>query len=375
MLNRSLLFVLAMVVYLVGATEFMLSAIMSPLAVIFNVQVQQISWLISAYALSYVLAAPIIGYLSDKRDKRKMILIALLCLSFDSLAIIFAPNLLVALILRIFGGLASAALVPLTFALVSDIFAEKKQIAAMGFVMLGMTLGIITGPIIAGGLVQFFAWYTPFIFTAIGGGIIFIVALKVLPSSKAPTVRQISLSIFKQGNITKLIIAKGIWNGITVCLFLLAGEILRDREQLDSAIIGILMGLFGIGLILGNSIVAKVTAFKISEMALLQVIIIALIIALILFISGWLSLIGHCLCLFAFGIALGLASPISTTLLARQAVDNKGLVLSVSESFNNLVLLVALPIFSVLIAGEQLLFVGMLIFVLFCSALVCTKLT
>lgn len=375
MLNRSLLFVLAMVVYLVGATEFMLSAIMSPLAVIFNVQVQQILWLISAYALSYVLAAPIIGYLSDKRDKRKMILIALLCLSFDSLAIIFAPNLLVALILRIFGGLASAALVPLTFALVSDIFAEKKQIAAMGFVMLGMTLGIITGPIIAGGLVQFFAWYTPFIFTAIGGGIIFIVALKVLPSSKAPTIRQISLSIFKQSNITKLIIAKGIWNGITVCLFLLAGEILRDREQLDSAVIGILMGLFGIGLILGNSIVAKVTAFKISEMALLQVIIIALLIALILFISGWLSLIGHCLCLFAFGIALGLTSPISTTLLARQAVDNKGLVLSVSESFNNLVLLVALPIFSVLIAGEQLLFVGMLIFVLFCSALVCTKLT
>lgn len=375
MLNRSLLFVLAMVVYLVGATEFMLSAIMSPLAVIFNVQVQQISWLISAYALSYVLAAPIIGYLSDKRDKRKMILIALLCLSFDSLAIIFAPNLLVALILRIFGGLASAALVPLTFALVSDIFAEKKQIAAMGFVMLGMTLGIITGPIIAGGLVQFFAWYTPFIFTAIGGGIIFIVALKILPSSKAPTVRQISLSIFKQSNITKLIIAKGIWNGITVCLFLLAGEILRDREQLDSAVIGILMGLFGIGLILGNSIVAKVTAFKISEMALLQVIIIALLIALILFISGWLSLIGHCLCLFAFGIALGLTSPISTTLLARQAVDNKGLVLSVSESFNNLVLLVALPIFSVLIAGEQLLFVGMLIFVLFCLALVCTKLT
>lgn len=149
-----LLLLCAVAVYLVGTAEFMLSAILSPLANVFHVQPDQIAWLISAYALAYTLAAPIIGYLSDRIDKRKIVLMALLLLSLDSLVIIFAPNLLIALVLRGFGGLASAALVPVIFALIADVMSESKQAAAMGNIMMGMTVGIITGPIIAGALVR-----------------------------------------------------------------------------------------------------------------------------------------------------------------------------------------------------------------------------
>ncbi|MBO1929876.1 hypothetical protein J4731_23130 [Providencia rettgeri] len=42
--------------------KFMLSAILSPLATVFHVQADQITWLVSAYALAYTLAAPIIGF-------------------------------------------------------------------------------------------------------------------------------------------------------------------------------------------------------------------------------------------------------------------------------------------------------------------------
>ncbi|MBO1929877.1 MFS transporter [Providencia rettgeri] len=50
--------------------------------------------------------------------------------------------------------------------------------------MVGMTVGIITGPIIAGILVQYFAWYAPFIYTAIGCLVVFIIGLFTLPHSQ-----------------------------------------------------------------------------------------------------------------------------------------------------------------------------------------------
>ncbi|WP_272538429.1 MFS transporter [Providencia sp. SKLX074055] len=363
--HRCLLFVLAISVYLVGATEFMLSAIMFPLANAFNVQALQISWLISAYAFSYALAAPVVGFFSDKMDKRKMLLVAMLFISIDSIAITFAPNLLIALILRFFGGVASAALVPITFAFISDVIDENKQAIAMGYVMLGMTLGIITGPILAGVMTQYFSWRMPFIFMAVGGLLVLFISIKVLPSVASSTVKQGSFNIFKQGMISKFIIAKGIWNGITVCLFLLAGEILRIRYQFNSAMTGSLMGLFGIGLIIGNSIVAKVVSYKVSELSLVLAIIRLLFMIILLFISDWLTLIGDCFCLFGFGVLLGLISPISTSLLARLNVKNKGLVLSISESFNNIVLLLAIPLFSWLISEGRVLTSTILISLLF----------
>lgn len=363
--HRCLLFVFAISVYLVGATEFMLSAIMFPLANAFNVQALQISWLISAYAFSYALAAPVVGFFSDKMDKRKMLLVAMLFISIDSIAITFAPNLLIALILRVFGGVASAALVPITFAFISDVIDENKQAIAMGYVMLGMTLGIITGPILAGVMTQYFSWRMPFIFMAVGGLLVLFISIKVLPSVASSTVKQGSFNIFKQGMISKFIIAKGIWNGITVCLFLLAGEILRSRYQFNSAMTGSLMGLFGIGLIIGNSIVAKVVSYKVSELSLVLAIIRLLFMIILLFISDWLTLIGDCFCLFGFGVLLGLISPISTSLLARLNVNNKGLVLSISESFNNIVLLLAIPLFSWLISEGRVLTSTILISLLF----------
>ncbi|EOV8087720.1 MFS transporter [Providencia rettgeri] len=364
-----LLLLSAVAVYLVGTAEFMLSAIISPLATVFNVRPEQITWLISAYALSYTLAAPIIGFLSDRIDRRKIVLIALLLLSLDSLAIIFSPNLLITLVLRGFGGLASAALVPVIFALIADAVSERKQAAAMGSIMMGMTVGIITGPIVAGILVQYFAWYAPFVYTAVGCLLVFIIALFTLPHSQKTIGRKLSFKAIKHVGIVRFILAKGIWNGVSVCMFLLAGEILRQRSHLESVEVGSLMGLFGIGLLCGNGLVTKIEKLKISNNAKLVVIILIIMVTIILFLSGWLPLIGHGLCLAVLGGMLGLASPISTAILARKSAENKGFILSISESVNNLVLLSALPIFSLFFSKGLMVISVIIIIVLLSTAI------
>ncbi|GAB1437590.1 MFS transporter [Providencia sp.] len=372
---RYLLFISAIAVYLVGLTEFMLSAIMSPLAVAFNVSPEHVSWLISSYAMAYTLSAPIVGYISDRVDKRKMILVAIIFLSIDNFAIIFSPNFSIALIFRIFGGLASAALVPVIFSLVADVIKADNQASAMGTVMMGMTLGIITGPILAGVLTQYYSWRTPFLLSAVGSLIVFTIAWFVLPSSRSHHIPVCSFGSLKQKNICCLILAKGLWNGVSVSVFLLAGELLRQRTTLATAEIGSLMGLFGIGLLLGNALVAKVTAVKIHDAAKLIIILLATLCVLVLFISGKLGLVGHSVCILVLGIALGLTSPISTSLLARQSANNKGLVLSTSESINNLVLLGLLPVLSFFIAKNNVFSLQSIVIAILVGAIVLVAMT
>ncbi|KQW46806.1 MULTISPECIES: MFS transporter [unclassified Ensifer] len=72
--SRILLHILALAVFFVGATEFMLSAMLAPLAQAFDITPANASWLVSSYALSYAIAAPIFGFLSDRMDRRRLLL-------------------------------------------------------------------------------------------------------------------------------------------------------------------------------------------------------------------------------------------------------------------------------------------------------------
>src|SRR5690348_8892891 len=64
--DRMLLAVLSMSVFFVGASEFMLSAMLNPLGAAFGTDPVHIAWLISSYAFAYAVAAPFLGFLSDR---------------------------------------------------------------------------------------------------------------------------------------------------------------------------------------------------------------------------------------------------------------------------------------------------------------------
>ena len=71
---RAALVILAVAVFFVGATEFMLSSMFAPLAAAFDTSPVGASWLVSSYALSYALVAPVFGYFSDRMDRSRLLL-------------------------------------------------------------------------------------------------------------------------------------------------------------------------------------------------------------------------------------------------------------------------------------------------------------
>ncbi|HDU8701131.1 TPA: MFS transporter [Morganella morganii subsp. morganii] len=311
--------VLAFTVFFTGVTEFMVSPMLTPLAAAFDVTPAQASWLIAVYTLSYALAAPMLGRLSDRIGRYRMLRAALLLFVADGIALALAPCFSVAVGLRILGGLASAALIPSVFALIAEQFPHDRQASAMGLVMTGMTAGIISGPVIAGWLTVRCGWYAPFLLTAAGSLVMWIACCFVFRGvsrvSSQPSIRP---GKYYSPALSGLIAAKGLWNGTAVVMFVLSGELLRDRFGLNTETIGLISAIFGGGLLTGNLLMPLFRRLSGTDTRLLLISLIVM--------------------------SVMIAAPVSTAIIAEHAGTRKGEALALSESMNNLSIFILLPV-------------------------------
>ncbi|MGF6177173.1 hypothetical protein [Ensifer sp. 4252] len=101
---------------------------------------------------------------------------------------------------------------------------------------------------------------------------------------------------------------------------------------------------FGFGLTIGNLGIGPVSRLCRKDDVTLVVALALLVLAISTFMLAPLPLAGGLVCLVIWGFALGLAAPASTSMLATRSDADKGQVLAVSESLNNLAILAVLPI-------------------------------
>ncbi|MEX3955517.1 MFS transporter [Trinickia sp. EG282A] len=350
--DRILLAVLSVSVFFVGASEFMLSAMLNPLSVAFDTDSVHIAWLISSYAFAYAVAAPFLGSLSDRINRSRLLLIALLSFAIDGVGIAFSPTLGIAIALRIFGGLASAIIIPASFALISEVVPRARHASAMGTVMLGMTFGIALGPAIAGLLTTWVGWRAPFLLMSTGCIVAFMIGTAVMPKSPTTAVTRETHGFrwLRNPNVTRPLLAKGLWNGTGVSAFLLSGEVLRQRYQLDVADMGMSATAFGIGLGIGNLSAGNLRRLTGREERSLIVVTSVLIASVAAFHLLPLPVLGALVCLAAWGAALGAGAPSATTVLAERSGHDKGVVLATAETLNNVVILSVVPIASMTLA-------------------------
>ena len=320
--HRPFLAILALAVFFVGASEFMLSAMLGPLAEAFRTSPARASWLISGYAFTYALAAPILGYLSDRIDRVRFLLFALLAFAIDGIGIAFSPTIEIAMVLRVFGGLASAVIIPTAFALVSEIVPRERQAGAMGLVMLGMTFGIALGPALAGVLTEWAGWRLPFLTSASGCVLAFIIGSRTTPGNYSPSFARTAVHFhwMKKWNVMRPLIAKGAWNGTGVAAFLLSGEMLKQRYNLNTAEIGVTVTAFGFGLGIGNLSAGWIRRMCGREEISLIAITALLALSIAAFTTVALPFIG-----------------------AERSGHSKGMVLAFAETLNNVTIFAVLP--------------------------------
>jgi DHA1 family tetracycline resistance protein-like MFS transporter len=145
-------------------------------------------WLVSIYALMQFIAAPILGSLSDRFGRRKIILTALAGSAIDYVIMGFAPTLAWMFVARMISGMTAGALATCN-AYIADVTPPEKRAQGFGLVGAAFGFGFAIGPAI-GGFLGGINIHLPFFAAAACVGINALYGAFVLPESLPPELRR-----------------------------------------------------------------------------------------------------------------------------------------------------------------------------------------
>ncbi len=144
------------------------------------------------YALMQFIFAPVLGALSDNFGRRPVLLISLGGAAINYVVMAFAPHLWMLLLGRALAGVTSAN-VSVATAYITDVSPEDKRVRRFGLFNAMFGLGFIIGPLL-GGLLGDTWLRLPFIAAAVLNACNLLLALFILPESRAPARQKIDLS-------------------------------------------------------------------------------------------------------------------------------------------------------------------------------------
>lgn len=264
--HQNLFRLLAIAAGLIFLQGYMIAPLIPRLADIFNVSVQEIGFIVPAYMLAYALMALFYGILSDRFGRWSIIRFSLIIFIVCTGLTATAQTSSQMATWRLLTGLGASGVIPLTFALIGDLFPFDQRGSKLGLVFAAMEGGMAAGS--AGGAIlePFVGWRMLFIGTAIAAGLVlwrlqrYGALFDEAKTQKLPTIRQVF-----QGYSSVLLSFRGqrtyayvLWNGIYHAgVFTWLGLYLSQRFDMNALNIGLTILGYGIPGLLLSALIGK----------------------------------------------------------------------------------------------------------------------
>jgi DHA1 family multidrug resistance protein-like MFS transporter len=142
-----------------------------------------IGFIFGSFALSRTLFLPYFGRLSDRKGRKRLIVIGLLSYACLSLAFMLAQDVTSLVVIRFFQGIASSMMMPAIQAYVGDITPQGREGVTMGFFNMSIFFGLSLGPILGGSIKDYWGLGVSFLCMGILSLVGFFLSLSFLPPS------------------------------------------------------------------------------------------------------------------------------------------------------------------------------------------------
>ncbi|MFE7718454.1 MFS transporter [Nocardia rhizosphaerihabitans] len=155
---------LALAMLTIGLDVTVLTVAIPTLAVDLDANTSALQWFSSAYTLALAALMLPAGALGDRYGRRKVLLAALALFGVASLACAFAGSAGQLIAARVALGIAAAAMMPLSMAVLPVLFTQQaERQRALTIWVTSTAIGLPLGPILGGWLLEHFWWGSVFL--------------------------------------------------------------------------------------------------------------------------------------------------------------------------------------------------------------------
>ncbi len=165
-----------------GTDEFVISGILPAVAADLDVSPGTGGQLVTAFAIAFALGAPVLAFLTDRFEKKAVLVSALAVFALANLAVAVSDAFAVTFVLRIVAGLAAAAVSPTAMAIAATAAPPGRDGRYLAVVTAGLTVALFTGVPFGALLGNLISWRATFVLIAVVSALVCILCIFLAPS-------------------------------------------------------------------------------------------------------------------------------------------------------------------------------------------------
>lgn len=349
------IYILAIISFLVGTSEYIVSGILDKIADSMGITVVAAGQLITVFSLTYAIATPVLMALTSRWDRRRLMITALGIFVVANILSFVLPGYELLLASRILMALGAGMVVVTALSIAAKIAPEGKQAGSLATVIMGFTASLIIGVPLGRMVAAAFGWKAVFIGIALLGIVAMLIISVTIPriqgDAHVPLRQQFSL--LKNPKVALGLSISFFWLGGYSVAYTYLSPYLLQISGLQESLLSTALLAFGIASLVGS----KVGGFSADKKGVTFTLLSGMtlhVIALIL-----LSLAGHsAFAVFAILILWSFAAwstgPAQQYNLVTIKPESSGVMLGLNQSMMQLSMAAGAGIGGVVVSGVSL---------------------
>lgn len=248
------LFALAMGGFAIGTTEFATMSLLPYFSVALGIDAPTAGHVISAYALGVVAGAPIIAMFGARLPRRNLLIGLMAAFAVANALSAFAPSYGAMLVFRFLSGLPHGAYFGVAALVAASLVPSARRAQAMSRVMAGLTIATVIGVPVANWIGQAVGWRWGFGIVALLAVITAVLVWWFAPQDRgdpaASPMRELGALGRRQVWLTLGVGAIGF--GGLFAVYTYVASIMLAVTGLSAAMVPLILGIFGLGMTIGN---------------------------------------------------------------------------------------------------------------------------
>lgn len=265
MKNKGIIGLLGLAGFVVMADNWVVSPILPAIAKDLGIDIASAGLLISAYMVPFGLLQLVFGPLADRYGKKQVVTFSMIIFTLATAACALGMGLADLALYRALTGAFAASVMPISLALIGDLFPIEKRQGAIGSFMgisfLGQGLSMAIGGVTA----YFLSWRGVFVLYGLFSVVPTLALIKAyaaLPSNKNPQAKFLApyrklISDRRSLNTYILVLLEGVF---IIGAFSYLGAYISQVHHFNYLYIGLIMTAFGLATVTGGRLSGKLVA-------------------------------------------------------------------------------------------------------------------